>query len=54
MKRYLSRFLISSEGTTAMEYGLIACLVSVAIVLLLSSVSTSIQALFSKVASCFP
>lgn len=38
-KRLFARFLRSESGTTAIEYGLIASLIAVAIVAILSSAS---------------
>jgi len=54
MKRIFRHFLISTEGATAIEYGLIAFFITLAIFLLLTSMGESVKSLFSKVASSFP
>ncbi len=47
----LRRLLKDKSGATAIEYGLIAALVSVAAVVALGQVGTSLNALFSTVSS---
>lgn len=54
MKKFFRRFLASTEGTTAIEYSLIAFFVTMAIFLLLTNMSGSLTSLFSTVASSFP
>ncbi len=46
----LRRFLKEEEGVTAIEYGLIAALIAVAIIVATTSVGTSLDALFTDVA----
>jgi pilus assembly protein Flp/PilA len=45
-----NRFIKDESGATAIEYGLIAALVSVAIIVVLGSVGTNLKAVFQKVA----
>jgi pilus assembly protein Flp/PilA len=45
------RFLKSEEGATAIEYGLIASLIAVAIVGVLLTVGTALNTTFTTVAS---
>ncbi len=49
MIRFFNRLLKNVSGATAVEYGLIAALVSVAAVGALSSMGVSLQGLFGKV-----
>ena len=51
MKNLVSRFANDESGATAIEYGLIAALISVAIIVALTSVGTSLTAKFNSVAS---
>ena len=46
----LVRFLRDEEGVSAIEYGLIAALVAVAIIAILKTAGTSLQQIFQKVA----
>ena len=46
----LVRFLRDEEGVSAIEYGLIAALVAVAIITILKTAGTSLQQIFQKVA----
>ena len=47
----LVRFLRDEEGVSAIEYGLIAALVAVAIITFLKTAGTSLQQIFQKVAT---
>jgi pilus assembly protein Flp/PilA len=47
----LIRFLKNDEGATAIEYGLIASLIAVAIVTVLISVGSKLNTTFTTVAS---
>lgn len=47
----ITRFLRDEEGATAIEYGLIAGLLSVALVLVLTNVSTDLKAVFTKIST---
>jgi pilus assembly protein Flp/PilA len=51
MSTLLDRFLDDEAGATAVEYGLIAALVSVAAIGALQAVGTSVAAVFSMVSS---
>jgi pilus assembly protein Flp/PilA len=45
----ISRFVKDESGATAIEYGLIAALISVAIVATLKVVGTNLNATFTKI-----
>ena len=47
----LKRFLAADDGATAIEYGLIAALVSVAAITALSALGTSLDGLFTEVST---
>lgn len=47
----ITSFILKEDGATAIEYGLIAALVSVAAVTALTDVGSSLDALFGTVAS---
>ena len=51
MYNTIKEFANDESGATAIEYGLIAALVSVAAVTALTSVGTSLTAMFTKVSS---
>jgi pilus assembly protein Flp/PilA len=51
MPRYLSRFLRDEGGATAIEYGLIAALISVVIIGVLATIGTNLSAKFNQVAT---
>ncbi|KDB08833.1 Flp/Fap pilin component [Burkholderia sp. lig30] len=51
MKALLHRFLKEETGVTAIEYGLIAGLISVVIITSVSSIGTSVTSLFTKIAN---
>jgi pilus assembly protein Flp/PilA len=46
-----SRFVNDESGATAIEYGLIAAIVSVGIILALGNVKTSLQSTFNSVSN---
>jgi pilus assembly protein Flp/PilA len=50
MKKFIS-FLHDESGATAIEYGLIAALISIAAIAAMSTVGTKLSATFSKVSS---
>jgi pilus assembly protein Flp/PilA len=50
MKSLLKRFINDDSGATAIEYGLIAALISVVIIVSVKSVGTKLNTNFSKVA----
>ncbi len=47
----VKRFLSNQDGATAIEYGLIAGLIAVAIITAISTVGTNLQAKFNQVAN---
>lgn len=49
MSHLLSRFVRDESGATAIEYGLIAALIAVAIIVILGQVGTTLSATFTKV-----
>jgi pilus assembly protein Flp/PilA len=49
MSHLLSRFVRDESGATAIEYGLIAALIAVAIIGILSAVGTQLTTTFSHV-----
>jgi pilus assembly protein Flp/PilA len=50
MRKFSSRFFCDESGATAIEYGLIAALIAVAIIATVTSVGTSLQTTFTSVA----
>lgn len=51
MSKLFGRFLRKDDGVTAIEYGLIAALIAVAIIAGVSLVGTNLGSTFNKVAS---
>ena len=51
MKSILSRFIADESGATAIEYGLIAGLIAVAIITTVSRVGTNLVVKFNQVAN---
>ncbi|MCS6781180.1 MAG: Flp family type IVb pilin [Geminicoccaceae bacterium] len=49
---FLRAFLKDEQGATAIEYGLIAALISVAIIAVLSTLGTSLTETFQQIADC--
>ncbi|EMH2960340.1 Flp family type IVb pilin [Burkholderia multivorans] len=52
MKAIIKRFLKEETGVTAIEYGLIAGLISVVILASVSSIGTGLEGMFQKIALC--
>ena len=50
MKKLIS-FLRDEEGATAIEYGLIAALISIVIIVAVTAVGTALNVTFTKVAT---
>lgn len=50
MSRFISRFRQDESGATAIEYGLIAALISVVIITAVTSVGTNLSAKFNTIA----
>lgn len=48
----LRNFLLEDDGVTAIEYGLVASLIAVAIIAGVSITGTSVKSLFDQVANC--
>jgi pilus assembly protein Flp/PilA len=51
MSKFVTRFLKDESGATAIEYGLIAALVAVALVTALGAMSTQLNATFNGIAT---
>jgi len=51
LSKFLKRILHDESGATAIEYGLIAALISVAIITAVTSVGHSLTSTFNSVAS---
>jgi pilus assembly protein Flp/PilA len=51
MQSLFNRFIKDESGATAIEYGLIAALVAVAIIASLNAMSTQLKAVFGNVSS---
>ena len=50
MSKFISRFIANESGATAIEYGLIAALIAVAIIAAVTSVGTGLNGTFNTVA----
>jgi pilus assembly protein Flp/PilA len=51
MNNLISRFVRDDSGATAIEYGLIAALISVVIITVLTTIGTNLSAKFGSVAT---
>jgi pilus assembly protein Flp/PilA len=51
MRKFLAKFRSDESGATAIEYGLIAALISVAIISAVTAVGTSLTSTFNSVAN---
>lgn len=51
MKNLVSKFVADQSGATAIEYGLIAAGIAVAIISMVQLIGTNLSATFSKVAA---
>ena len=49
MNNLISRFVADESGATAIEYGLIAALISVAIIVAITALGTQLSAVFSNI-----
>ena len=49
MNKFLARFVKDESGVTAMEYGMIAALVAVAILTALGTIGTQLNTTFTKI-----
>ncbi|MGK8202438.1 Flp family type IVb pilin [Burkholderia cenocepacia] len=52
MKAIIKRFLKEEDGVTAIEYGLIAGLIAVAIVAAVSTLGDDLSTTFGKIGTC--
>jgi pilus assembly protein Flp/PilA len=51
VSKFVSRFLKDESGATAIEYGLIAALISITIIAAAQSISTGVKGKFNTVAT---
>jgi len=51
MKNAVVKFLRDEEGATAIEYGLIAGLISIGIIVSVTAIGTDLAAIFTKIAA---
>ena len=51
MKKLVLRFINDDNGATAIEYGLIAAGISIAIIAAVNSIGTSLNSTFSSISS---
>jgi pilus assembly protein Flp/PilA len=51
MKNFFARFIKDESGATAIEYGLLAALVGVAIIVVVTRVGTALSGTFNKIGS---
>ena len=49
--RFIQKFVRDEEGVTAIEYGLIAALIAVVIIIAVTSVGTKLNIIFNAVAA---
>jgi len=54
MNNLFSRFVKDETGATAIEYGLIAALVSVVIIAALTTIGTKLSSTFNKIGTALP
>ncbi|KVK99331.1 Flp family type IVb pilin [Burkholderia territorii] len=52
MKALIKRFFKEEDGVTAIEYGLIAGLIAVAIIASVSTIGTNLGTMFSTISGC--
>lgn len=52
MLKLIQKFIRDEEGVTAIEYGLMAALVALAIITAASLLGTNLGGLFTKIAGC--
>lgn len=52
MRNFIKNFLADESGATAIEYGLIATLIAVAIIVGASALGTDLNKLFNDLATC--
>lgn len=54
MSKFVTRFLKDESGATAIEYGLIAALIAVVIVVAVGNVGSKLNGVFSSVNAALP
>jgi pilus assembly protein Flp/PilA len=54
MSKFLARFVKNESGATAIEYGLIAALISVAIITAVTAIGTKLSATFETISANLP
>ena len=54
MKTLIEKFIKDEDGATAIEYGLIAALIGVAIIAAVQAVGTGLSSTFSRIDSALP
>jgi pilus assembly protein Flp/PilA len=54
MKSLINRFFKDEDGATAIEYGLIAALIAVAVIAMVRAVGTNLSTTFSTIANELP
>jgi pilus assembly protein Flp/PilA len=54
MSKFVTRFMKDESGATAIEYGLIAALIAVAIAAVLPALGTKLQGTFNTVSNALP
>ena len=54
MRKLIKRFLTEEDGVTAIEYGLIAALIAVAIIVVVGNVGTKLNTTFNTVETALP
>ena len=53
MRAELRRFFKSQDGTTAIEYAVIACGIAAAIIAVVTTLGVSVKGMFTAIASAF-
>ena len=51
MLKVIKRFLKEEDGVTAIEYGLIAALIAIVIIIAVTAVGTNLDAIFTRVST---
>ena len=54
MKTFLARFMKNESGATAIEYGLIAALISIAIIVGVRSIGSKLSVTFDTIQNALP
>ena len=52
MRKFVTKFISDESGATAIEYGLIASLIAVVIIVGATTLGTNINQLFTDIAAC--